>query len=157
MKYGIYRPTAQSVISNQYKTDEYQDITTDIEGKTRPQQRMIGAFELSGNSTLALPTPETVGCSFINKTQTDIPVQSVEKQNRLITNLYFSNSSLLVESLAPALTLRIFDLKGKLLTVAIGSKTTHTYHFEIPDVLHGLYLFSFANAHFSEIKKIILN
>jgi hypothetical protein len=74
----------------------------------------------------------------------------------LITNFYFSNGKLQVESAAPSLKLRIFDLKGKLLTVSQGNKTTNKYDFDIPNGLHGLYLFSFENKNYAEIKKIIL-
>ena len=65
--YGIYKPTSQSMFTTNYLTTDYPQITTDLEGKNRLSERMIGAFELNGTPNISMPTPKTIGCSFIFK------------------------------------------------------------------------------------------
>lgn len=67
-KYGIYKPSMNSILSECYRTSDYKDlIKVDIEGKLRSTYRTVGAFEINGVQNIYFQTPKTIGCSFFNK------------------------------------------------------------------------------------------
>lgn len=156
-EYIFYRPTEQSLIATQYKTTDYLEITSDIEGRDRPAERMIGAFELNENATVSMPTPETIGCSFINTgTDNSLPTHSYNR-GTLVEDLYISNNQLLVKSNEKNLNLRIYNIKGQLVSKMFpDSISGNTFIYNIHDDINGLYVFVFDNERIIESKKILI-
>ncbi|MDR1585776.1 MAG: hypothetical protein LBS07_06380 [Prevotellaceae bacterium] len=155
-EYGIYKPQSNSIIVSQYRTSAYPEITMDIEGKTRESQRMIGAFEYNGNLSLSVPTPQTAGCSFINKATTGAGNLSVNNPAYFISNLRTENNVLHIEAVIDRLNLRIYDVKGLVINAQSAQSVTNSFTFEIPDSLKGFYLFVFDGGGAKEIRKIII-
>ena len=151
--YDIYQPIGSSVIATQYKTNEYSEINTDIEGRPRPSEKMIGAFELTGTSTLAMPTPETIGCSFINKSGTNI---LMEKSNTLVNGLRISGDKLQVRSDAQQLILQIYDLKGALKSSQTATTCGTNFTFNLPAQLNGLHIFVFETDKTRDTRKLVV-
>lgn len=151
--YGIYKPTSQSMFTTNYLTTDYPQITTDLEGKNRPSERMIGAFELNGTPNISMPTPKTIGCSFIFKDATGLfPI--LQKSNNLVINVRSDGSILFVDSDYEKLNAKIYSVKGELVSVL---KTTGTSNsFQLPENLAGLYIFTFDNGKQTQSVKLIL-
>ena len=154
--YGIYQPTSSSVIATQYKTSEYPDINTDIEGRPRPSEKVIGAFELTGNTTLAMPTPGTIGCSFINKTGTGTEIPTIKKSDTLVSRLNISNNKLYVQSNVDELSLQIYDLKGALKSSQSVTALGNDFIFNLSEQLNGLHIFVFETEKIRDTRKLVV-
>lgn len=154
--YGIYVPQANSLIVNQYKTTDFSAINKDIEGRTRPDEKMIGAFEHQGNPSVAMPTPETVGCSFINKYGSGTGIVNPLSYDNLIDNIRFEDSFLHVESNSGELSLQIYNQNGRLLNAQLMNSSTSNFSFSMPDFLSGFYFFVFCSGYKKEVRKMLL-
>ena len=153
-EYLIYKPTAQSIITSGYKTTEYPQIQTDLEGKNRPSERMIGAYELNGAHSINMPTPKTIGCSFINKETTGL-FQPFQQSNNIVKNIRSNGSILFVESDYNNFSVRIYNAKG-VLTSTLKNLNGKSSSFRLPDNLYGLYIFIFDNGRESQSVKLII-
>jgi hypothetical protein len=103
-----------------------------------------------------MPTQETAGCSFINKTATSINEPTVKRQDRLIEAIHVCEGMLHIKSSEHLLTLRIFDPKGHLLNISKEISTSDSYCFAIPPTLKGAFILSFENGVSSETKSFFL-
>lgn len=155
--YGIYKPTVQSAIATGYKTNDYPEINADIEGRIRPGSRMIGAFELAGEPARLIPTPQSIGCDFINKEGNSISQYQDTTKGSLVTHMYISDNYLHTHSQAKELTLRIINLQGKILYTARMENNGEKHCIQLPDFLNGMYIFSFHHQQAEEAKKVIIN
>ena len=157
-EYGIQQPTSNSAIATEYTTMDYSDISLDIEGRTRPNRKMIGAFELMGNATLAMPTPQTAGCSFINKEGATgmVFVEAFEKGESLIDRISIRNKILSVQAAVGELKLQVYDLKGVLqFDSSLGSGHPN-FVFDLSVLPTGLHLLVFETENRKDARKIIV-
>lgn len=155
-EYVVYRPSSESILAEYFRTTEYPTITADIFGNKRPEERTIGAFEISEEITVPLPTPRNVGCSFINKSDehADTSLQDVPDFIGRISirdNFLEFNSSVQIEQL------KIYNLKGELVAVPFVINNGNEYQAVLPGNLKGLYLIEFNSRSGNNIvKKFIL-
>ena len=152
-EYGIYQPTSSSMIAIQYKTTDYSEINTDIEGRLRPSEKMIGAFELMGNAALAMPTPETVGCSFIN---IGTGIENVKEHKALVSRMNISGNKLHIQSSVNRLVLNIYNLKGVIKSSRSAETFDGNFTFDLPTDLTGLHLFVFETENAKDTRKVIV-
>lgn len=154
--YGIYQPTNQSTISSGYKTTEYPGILTDLQGRSRPEQRMIGSFELKGSPIIPMPIPGNTGCSFINKNSSNINLSKTDNRKSLISEFHISGNQLYIKSEVKGLSLSIYDFRGQLVFTQKDKEGSDTRVFHLPSILKGIYLFSFTDGFASDTRRIIL-
>ncbi len=154
--YGIYRPTSQSVITTSYKTSDNPEITTDIEGRPRPSQRMIGAFEITGGGTIEMPTPQNVGCTFINKSTSRIAVAAINNTDSFIDKVYVNGREVHVILQSEIKSIKVYNLQRQIVYMPDFANDAKLLHFQLPNNLEGIYLLAFDNGYTTQTQKIVL-
>ena len=102
----MFEPSPETALLN-YVTSEYEDISIDIRGRDRLNQKLPGASQATGTVTRQIPHRGSVGALFF-----DIPTHIINKEQPDFFKVYSYRNQLVAETTVPGI-LVIYDIMGR--------------------------------------------
>lgn len=144
---NMYEPSAESGLLA-YTTTEYEDISEDIRGRQRADNKLPGVSQIEGTVTRNIPQRDSVGASFF---QISTAVKTIKRPDLFKA---YTSRNVLVTDASVAGNLVVYDLNGRLMYSTLIEKGISRNSLS----LNGIYLVGLITDRGERtVKKLVFN